>query len=200
MPTPARRIAAKADSAPSTKKPQAKRQKVDWDAVERDYRTGKFTLRELEAKHGVDNAQIARRKKKEGWAQDLTEAVRQATNARLMTEIVSKEVSAAQQSVSTAVLAVAEVNAQVILRHRARLAQLAQDADAARAKLLAMTELVSDVREASTLVSAIEACVRTEKILIDQERRANRIDDDAQDDEPKEQPTIRVEYVGVGNA
>jgi hypothetical protein len=122
---PARKSAPPAQestSTPTAAKP--KRQKVDWAAVERDYRTGNFTLRELEAKHGVDNAQIARRKKKEGWTPDLTEAVRQATNARLMTEVVSKEVSTAQQNVSTAVLAVAEVNAQVILGHRTGLQRI----------------------------------------------------------------------------
>ena len=41
MATPARKSASKA--APPKKR-------ADWDAIERDYRTGKFTLRELEAK------------------------------------------------------------------------------------------------------------------------------------------------------
>jgi hypothetical protein len=112
-------VKAKGDSAT-----QGTRKKVDWDAVERDYRTGKFTLRELEAKHGVDNAQIARRKKKDGWTQDLSTAVRQATNAMLMTEIVSKEVSDAQQSVSKTVIAAAEVNKQVVLGHRTNLKRI----------------------------------------------------------------------------
>ena len=102
----------------------AKRKKVDWPAVERDYRTGKFTLRELEAKHGVDNAQIARRKKAEGWTQDLSDAVRAATNAQLMSAIVSTEVSNAQQNVSTTIMAAAEVNTQIILGHRRGLSRI----------------------------------------------------------------------------
>jgi len=36
------------------------RRRIDWEAIERDYRTDKFTLRELEAKHGTNNATIAR--------------------------------------------------------------------------------------------------------------------------------------------
>jgi len=32
------------------------RSKIDWDAVERDYRTGKFTLRELTTSAGGDSA------------------------------------------------------------------------------------------------------------------------------------------------
>lgn len=113
-----------ADKAKGDGATESTRKKVDWDAVERDYRTGKFTLRELEAKHGVDNAQIARRKKKDGWNQDLSVAVRQATNAMLMTEIVSKEVSDAQQSISKTVIAAAEVNKQVVLGHRTNLKRI----------------------------------------------------------------------------
>ena len=105
----------------SAKKPQntgktpskpAKR-RTDWDAVERDYRTGKFTLRELEAKHGAG-----------GSTQDLADAIRQATTARLDEETVSKEVRSGAQKVSTVVLAVAEQNTKVILGHRTGLARL----------------------------------------------------------------------------
>lgn len=95
---------------------------ADWDAIERDYRTGKFTFRELELKHGVPNSTITRRAKKERWTQDLSDAVRQATNAALIQERVQQECSSAQQNAATAVLAAAEVNKQVILGHRQHVA------------------------------------------------------------------------------
>jgi len=96
----------------------AKRKRTDWEAVERDYRTGKFTLRELEAKHGADNGLISRKAKKDGWTQDLSRAIKAATNAKLVEELVSKEISDSQQKVSTTVLAAAEANKEVILGHR----------------------------------------------------------------------------------
>lgn len=107
-------------------KPASKpaKRRTDWDAVERDYRTGKFTLRELEAKHGANNSLISRKAKAGGWTQDLADAIRQATNARLDEETVSKEVRAGAQKVSTVVLAVAEQNTRVILGHRTGLARL----------------------------------------------------------------------------
>lgn len=101
--------------------PAPGRRRLDWEAIERDYRTGKFTLRELEAKHGANNATIARRAAKDGWSKDLAKAVRQATNAGLIAAAVQQESSKAQQNTATAVLAAAEVNTQVILRHRAEL-------------------------------------------------------------------------------
>lgn len=115
-----------AKKPPNTGKAPSKpaKRRTDWDAVERDYRTGKFTLRELEAKHGANNSLISRKAKAGGWTQDLADAIRQATNARLDEETVSKEVRNGAQKVSTVVLAVAEQNTKVILGHRTGLARL----------------------------------------------------------------------------
>lgn len=90
------------------------RHKVDWEAVERDFRTGHFTLRELEAKHGVSYAQISRRSSKEGWTKDLREVIKQATDAALLRETVTD----AQKDATETVLVAAELNKSVILGHR----------------------------------------------------------------------------------
>ena len=96
----------------------AKKHRTDWAAVERDYRTGKFTLRELEAKHGAFNSSIARKAKKSGWTQDLTLAIKQATHAKLTEAMVGEMASDGAQNDSATVLAAAEINKQVILGHR----------------------------------------------------------------------------------
>lgn len=128
---PARKVAAKA--APAAKKaapkmpapppkPTQAAKAADWDAIERDYRTGRFTFRELETKHGVPNSTIMRRAKREGWSADLSNAVRQATNAALIQAQVAEKCSDAQQNAAETVLAAAEVNKQVILGHRKHVA------------------------------------------------------------------------------
>ena len=88
--------------------------RADWEAIERDYRTGRFTLRELEAKHGPSYAEISRRAKKQGWTKDLREVIKQATDAAVLRETVTE----AQKNVTEAVLVAAELNKQVILKHR----------------------------------------------------------------------------------
>jgi len=103
-----------------------RRNKADIQALERDYRTGKFTLRELETKHGVNNGTIARWAAKLGWTQDLSDAIKQATNSRLIAAMVQQECSAAQQGAAEAVLVAAEVNTQVILGHRKGLTEITQ--------------------------------------------------------------------------
>ena len=176
--------------------------KPDKGAVERDYRTGRFTLRELEAKHGVNNATISRWAAKEGWTQDLSIAIKQATNAKLIAAMVQQECSAAQQdaakNAANTVLAAADVNVGVLLSHQRRLAVLNADAEAARAMLLELGGTVEDVKTAAIYVSALESAARTTRIVIDAERKAFQLDDEPSDaDTGKKPKRVTIEFVDV---
>lgn len=61
----------------------ARKARTDWQAVERDYRTGKFTLRELGAKHDCDRGLISRNAKRHGWTKlvDPTQFFTESTRA-----------------------------------------------------------------------------------------------------------------------
>lgn len=120
--------------------PGTKKRKTDWQAVERDYRTGNFTLRELGTKHDADHGLISRKAKKDGWTQDLAIAIKQATNAALVEQLVNTEVTKSQQKVNTTVQAAAEVNKNVILGHRTGLNKLTT----IKAKLLSHIEQAAD--------------------------------------------------------
>lgn len=178
-----------------------KKPKPDKGAVERDYRTGRFTLRELEAKHGVNNATISRWAAKEGWTQDLSIAIKQATNAKLIAAMVQQECSAAQQdaakNAANTVLAAADVNVGVLLSHQRRLAVLNADAEAARAMLLELGGTVKDVKTAAIYVSALESAARTTRIVIDAERKAFQLDEPDADESAKPQRRVMIEFVDV---
>lgn len=103
--------------------PQTARKRVDWEAVERDYRTGQFSLRELESKHGAGYAKISKRAKDHGWTKDLGDAVRQATSAALIAEVATDRATKGQHAATGVVLAAAELNKQIILGQRARVAE-----------------------------------------------------------------------------
>lgn len=100
------------------------KRRVDWDAIQRDYGTNEFTFRELETKYGVFYSSIARKAKKDGWTQDLSIAIKQATNAKLTEQLVNNIVNTSSQNVNNTVLAAAEVNSQVILGHRTGLKRI----------------------------------------------------------------------------
>lgn len=101
-----------------------KKAKTDWQAVERDYRTGQFTLRELEVKHDCDKGLISRNAKKRGWSQDLALAIKQATDAKLVEQLSTKDATKTQQKVNETIQAAAEVNKSVILGHRKDITQV----------------------------------------------------------------------------
>lgn len=113
--------AARAADHPQNAKAAKRKRRHDWQAIERDYRTGKFTLKELEAKHGSGYAEISRRAKRDGWTQDLRSVVRQATSAALIAETTKTLAQEAQTETTNSVLAAAEIGKDVILGHRSEL-------------------------------------------------------------------------------
>lgn len=100
------------------------RHRVDWPAAERDFRTGKYSQVEISKLHGMAEATLCRRIKRDQetdasrWQPDLTLAVRQATNAALMAELVKTEVNEGQDKVKISILTAAEIGKNVIMRHR----------------------------------------------------------------------------------
>jgi hypothetical protein len=131
----------------AAKPPQVKkRHRIDWEAVERDFRTGKFTQTELADKHEIDPATLSRQIKKDRkddptrWQRDLTQAVRHATNAALLMSQVKREVKEGQEA--GAILAAAEIGKEVILRHRT---------DIAEARSVAF-DLLAELKDSAMLV------------------------------------------------
>jgi hypothetical protein len=157
-------------SAAATK--PRKRRKPDHDAIERDYRLGTYTLRELAAQHGCSHQAIARMAKTKGWTQDLCKAVRAATNATLIQDAVATSIAKSGQAVANSVQAAAEVNKKIILGHRARLSEVTAIADAAKATVMALLPTLKDIREAATAMTAIECWSRVVRTVIDKEREA----------------------------
>jgi uncharacterized protein YjcR len=55
----------------------AKKSKYDWEAIEKLYRAGKLSVRQIAKIHGCSDTAIHKRARKHGWAQDLTEKINQ---------------------------------------------------------------------------------------------------------------------------
>ncbi|MDP3139859.1 MAG: hypothetical protein Q8N17_26420 [Burkholderiaceae bacterium] len=208
------------------------RKRLDWEAIERDYRTGQLSNVELAAKHGTNPATLCRKVKSDQaidqgrWQKDLTEVVRQATNARLMAELVKDQVNEGQEKVNFAVNVAAEVNANVIRQHQ-------RDAGATRtlvmdmlaeltlathkaAEIERLSEIVStghsadpdDIEEARRAVSdlldihkrvaSIQKLADTLHKLQPLERRAHGIKDDEGSEKPR--ANLSIEFVDADPA
>ena len=92
----------------------AKRKQYDWEAIEREYRAGALSIREIARQHGCSDPAIIKRAKKHGWKRDLTEKVRKQVSAKL----VSTEVSTANVSEDEIVDAAAKRGVEVVRSHR----------------------------------------------------------------------------------
>ena len=100
---------------------ESKRKAIDWGAVERDYRAGTFSNRELAHKHGCAEGAIRYRAKQHGWQKDLTEEVRKATNAKLLRSDLRTPNA---RDDSAIIDQVADFRAAVVTSHRKDLLQL----------------------------------------------------------------------------
>lgn len=137
----------------------------DWEAIERDYRSGQFTDREIGAKYGLSHGAIQKRAKRDGWQKDLSGAVKAATKARLLeTEVakvasaevakrVAKQVASAIPATVEVVAAAAEVNSAVILRHRNDIATLRQLAMDMAAELSLVTHAQDEIRRLQEILA-----------------------------------------------
>ena len=100
---------------------KGEKKSIDWPAVERDYRAGTFSNRELAHKHGCAEGAIRYHAKLHGWQKDLTAEVRKATNAKLLrTDLRTGNA----RDDATIIDEAADFRAQVVTSHRRDLTQL----------------------------------------------------------------------------
>lgn len=93
----------------------SKPSKVDWEAVERDYRAGILSLREIGSRHGCTEGAIRKRAKKEGWTRDLEAKIQQKAEDLVRKQAVRDEVRSSQSANEKEIV---EANAQAILTVR----------------------------------------------------------------------------------
>ena len=65
----------------SIKKPL---RRPDWEAIEREYRAGQLSIRQIARQHGSRESTLRKRAQKQGWSRDLAEVVRQRVQGDLV--------------------------------------------------------------------------------------------------------------------
>lgn len=132
---------------------------TDWEAIEREYRAGQLSIREIAREHGLSDGAIRKRAKAEGWQRDLSGQVRQAVR----TELVRSEVRTdnARTNDAEAVQVAAARGVEVVRQHRGRLATLNQIADNLTARLKRML----DDLEQNRIVEIEERDPKTKQVV-----------------------------------
>ncbi len=123
-----------------------RRTDIDWQAIERDFRLGQFTLRQIAHKHKVSAGSISRKSEKESWVQDLSREVKEKTQAALL--------SNATQSNTEAVEVAVQTNVALVLEHRSDIRESRSITKAMLTELREATESREDIVEAIELETA----------------------------------------------
>lgn len=66
---------------------------VDWELVEREYRAGLKTLRQIGEEHGVSHTAIQKKARQWGWVRDLSERIQQKAKNKIARQVVARSVS-----------------------------------------------------------------------------------------------------------
>jgi hypothetical protein len=98
----------------SEKKSRATR--YDWAAIERDYRTGQYSNRELARLHGPSEGAIRKRAADGNWQRDLSEQIRQRVREKTGRAIAQELVKA--ETDAEIVEQAAEVGAGIVRGHQ----------------------------------------------------------------------------------
>lgn len=91
------------------------RKQIDWEAVEREYRAGLVSMREIARKYNLTAPAILKRARRDDWKRDLTARVKAAVNAKLVNDQVN--VNNAQKD-EEIIEAAASQATRVVLCHR----------------------------------------------------------------------------------
>lgn len=66
---------------------------IDWESIERDYRAGILSLREIGTLYSITHGAIRKRAEKDGWTRDLRERIQAKAAALVSAALVSSQVS-----------------------------------------------------------------------------------------------------------
>jgi hypothetical protein len=183
----------------------AAKAKADWEAIEREFRAGQLSVREIAAQQGISHTAINKRAKEQGWTRDLAKAVRQKVSDTL----VSSEVSSvnAQEAIDTA----AARGVELIRQHRRSLGRAQTIIEKLLAELERGTDNLDEIEESiedetaddkdsrrrnqmlkavslSSRASTAAALSLTIKNIIPLERQAFSLDEHG--DEPKDRQLV----------
>lgn len=101
------------------------KKETDWEAIEREYRAGQLSIREIARAHGVTDTAIRKKARLEGWERALADKVRNAVREKLVRSDGSHSGSHPQRANDAEVVKVAsERGFGVVTSHRRDLEQL----------------------------------------------------------------------------
>ena len=173
---------------------------IDWEAIEREYRAGIRSLREIAEQFGITHGAIRKRAARDGWKRDLSAKIRAEADALVARGAASTVSAEDEQDI---VRAGAELQASIVREHRKDIQRNRSLATSLLAELEAQTgklelydqlgellfspngsgvdklnELYRKVIALPSRIDSAKKLAETLKVLVGMERKAFGIADD----------------------
>ncbi len=153
----------------------------DWEAIERAYRAGSLSIRNIADQHGIAEGTIRKRAKKHGWLRDLSEQVQQAARDKLTRKAVRTERTQDAPRTDAEIVEEASTEAaSVVLAHRSDLHQWRSISQKLCAALADM-DVTEDNHD--KFARSLNAGVDAQLKVIKGERQAYNLDDPGEEDD-----------------
>lgn len=173
------------------------RKPVDWETVEREYRAGMLSLREIGRRNSLTEGAIRKKAKAEGWQRVLADKVREAVREKLVRIDSTQSGTQAQRASDAGIVdGSSNIGVEVQLTHRRDLQQLraigAILADRLAAFLRGETPDGHFIGDKESVGDLFEKLARVKSRLIPLERQAHNLDDEGANPEPATKGDIVV--------
>ena len=146
----------------------------DWEAIEREYRAGQLSIREIAKQYKITDSAIRQKAKALNWARDLTNQVKaQVHNTLLRTELRTPHARTTEREV---VDAAAARGVEVILRHRRDCMRLTELRNRLLLRFEGLESSVVDLRSNAQAADTLESAIRMTERLQNAERRLFNLD------------------------
>ena len=183
-----------------------KRIDIDWEAIEREYRAGIKSIRQIGKEFGLTHRSVGQRAAREGWERNLADKIRQAAKNKLAAEVARSVSAQIPKSVEREIVqANAAIQVSIVREHRVdiqRARKLVQALVGDLERVVGDRDLLNSLAELITAddkdnrrlqafmraiginenASTLESLTRSLKPLIGMEREAFGIDDRNADD------------------
>jgi hypothetical protein len=133
---------------------QVRRPEVDWEAIERQYRCGVLSIREIAKTHGLSEGAVRKRAKRDAWDRDLTAKVNAKVRSELVrTEVRTEDVASERAIVeagATQIIALVREHRAQISRNRELVNTLMGQLEGATAHRDLLEQIIDEVEDGST--------------------------------------------------
>ncbi len=157
-----------------------RKDQIDWEAIERDYRIGQLSVREIARRHEVEASTITRKAKKETWARDYSEEVKAKTRAGLVElakQQAQQDATESNNALRDGIDIAVETNLRVLSMHQKGIRENADRLARLVSKFDSLADSAADLMDMTKVASSFESLVRAQKTLVGLEREALNIDD-----------------------